>query len=288
MADAGFNRTTLTSPAIEPRRPGFGGLGALLLILALGAAAVAAYEIVKSVPLAPAAQQDQNLTKIQQQLSSIEARLDRLEKRRIAAVKSSAPGSEAQHSKNPEPVASARQTSEPTSSASAGAPPQTPAQSEIPVPTQTDRSAAVHLTEASSTDANASRDAWQATANQLTDMVGVVGSQQTEISKTQAEVGRLTAQSERFAIPFQLRRGSRPQRVGPVALELKNSDARRQRYSVSVFLDDKPVEFKDRAVDELVDFVVPGESAPLRFVATRISRESISGYMEVPSRGPSH
>ena len=285
MADAGFNRATLTSPPVEPRRPGFNWLGAVLLVLVLAVTGLVAYKIIRSgAPAAAAAQQDRNLAKIQQQLASIEQRLDRLERRRAAMQPSSAAAS-----KPATPSASAASSAQAAKKKSADlaeVETQTP-----PLAAQTENQshaeAPAQLTNASaSADPVASREAWQATANQLTDVVGVVGSQQDELSKTQEELGRLAAQTQRFAVPFQLRRGSRPQVVGPVSLQLKNSDERRQRYSIDVFLDEKPVEFKDRAVDELVDFVVPGESTPLRFVATKINRDFISGYMEVPRRGP--
>jgi hypothetical protein len=284
MPDAGFNRATLTSPTVEPRRPGFGGLGALVLVLVVAAAGLVGYKIIQSgAPAVAAAQQDRNLAKIQQQLTSMEQRLDRLERRR-AAAQPSAVTSQSKASALSVSGSSALRASKKESAESSE--PQPAALSRTP---QTDVQAqtepAPQLTKASSTsDSVASSEAWQATANQLSDVVGVVGSQQDELSKTQEEVGRLAAQTQRFAVPFQLRRGSRPQVVGPVSLQLKNTDEHRQRYSIDVFLDEKPVEFKDRAVDELVDFILPGQSAPMRFVATRINHDSISGYMEVPSR----
>lgn len=285
MADAGFNRATLTSPTVEPRRPGFGGLGAIVLALVLAGAGFVGYKIIQSgAPAVAAAQQDRNLAKIQQQLTAIQQRLDRLERRRAAGQ----PSAITPQSKAPAVSAtnaSATRTAKNESAESLEPRPAAPshaAQAEV----QSQTEPAPQLTKTSSTtDSVATREAWQATANQLTDVVGVVGSQQDELSKTQEEVGKLAAQAQRFAVPFQLRRGSRPQIIGPVSLQLKNTDERRQRYSVDVFLDEKPVEFKDRAVDELVDFILPGQSAPMRFVATRINHDSISGYMEVPSRG---
>ena len=86
MADAGFSRATLTSPTVAPRRPGFGGFGALFLVVVLAAAGFVGYKIIQSgAPVVAAAQQDRNLAKLQQQLTSIEQRLDRLERRRAAA-----------------------------------------------------------------------------------------------------------------------------------------------------------------------------------------------------------
>jgi hypothetical protein len=275
MADTEFNRPTLTSPAVQPSRSGLRGLGVFLVILLLAGAGAVGYKIIMAgVPSVPVAPENRNLAKIQQQLSSIEKRLDRLEKlRSVAHMKSSPSAAEPALAKVSKVVRSP-QPAPMNSSANAHAP-----QSQPQVST-----AAPQIVDSPTTNATAAdRDAWQATADRLTDVVGAVGSQQAEISQTQTELGQLSAQTRHFAVPFQLHRGSRPQMVGPVSLELKNSDARRQRYSISVFLDDKPVEFKDRAVDEMVDFVLPGESVPLHFVATKIEHNSIAGYMEIPS-----
>jgi hypothetical protein len=274
MADNELNRPTLTSPAVQPSRSAFRGLGVFLVILLLAGAGAVGYKIIMAgIPSAPVVSGDRNLAKIQQQLSSIEKRLDRLEKRRSAAqVKT--PSSAAE----PE-LAKVSKVVHPLQPAPKNSPADAPApQSQPQVSTAAPQIVGISSASAATVD----HDAWQATADRLTDVVGAVGSQQAEISQTQTEIGQLSAETRHFAVPFQLHRGSRPQMVGPVSLELKNSDARRQRYSISVFLDDKPVEFKDRAVDEMVDFVLPGESVPLHFVATKIEHNSIAGYMEIP------
>jgi hypothetical protein len=43
---------------------------------------------------------------------------------------------------------------------------------------------------------------------------------------------------------------------------------------------------KDRAVDEVVVFVVSRNSAPLELVATKVLRDHIVGYLEVPAEKP--
>lgn len=275
MADNELNRPTLTSPAVGPPRSAFRGLGVFLVILLLAGAGAVGYKIIMAgVPSAPVASEDRNLAKIQQQLSSIEKRLDRLEKRRSVAQAKTSPNAAEPELAKVSKVVHPLQPAPKNSSVNVPAP-QPDLQVSRNVPQIVDTSTA--------SAATADHEAWQATADRLTDVVGAVGSQEAEISRAQKEIGQLSAQTRHFAVPFQLHRGSRPQVVGPVSLELKNSDARRQRYSISVFLDDKPVEFKDRSVDEMVDFVLPGESVPLHFVATKIEHNSIVGYMEIPS-----
>jgi len=277
MGATDFQRPNLTSPDVQPPSAGFRGLGVLVAILLLAGAAVVGYKIITTgIPAVPAAQQDRSAAKIQEQLNNIEKRLDRLEKYRISPAKTSPRDTAAER----EPAVATKTANvlkDPTkaaatdfSTAEPGAPKEVPA-------------AVTQWASASGQESVADHQEWQATADQLTDVVGIIGAQQTELSNTQKQLGQLSAKTQRFAVPFELRRGSRPQMVGPVSMELKSSDPKARRYSISVFLDEKPVEFKNRAVDELVDFVLPGESEPLRFVATSIGRDLIAGYIEVPS-----
>ena len=74
--------------------------------------------------------------------------------------------------------------------------------------------------------------------------------------------------------------------MGPVSLLLRSSDPKNQRYTVCVYLEDQCVELKNRAVDEVVVFVLSDNSAPLELVATKVMRDQIVGYLEVPSSKP--
>lgn len=279
MGTTEFQRPSLTSPEVQPSSAGFRGIGVLVAILMLAVAGLVGYKIITmGIPAAPAAQQDRNTAKIQEQLDSIEKRLDRLEKYRISAAKAAAGVNAIQSEPAAAKTANGLKVS-PKISAADSSPVQLEAPREV-------AASAPQMASAPAQENVADRQAWQATADQLTDVVGIIGSQQTELSKTQTELGKLSAQTQRFAVPFELHRGSRPQIVGPVSMQLKSSDAKGQRYSISVFLDEKPVEFKNRAVDELVDFVLPGESEPLRFVATKIGRDLVAGYIEVPRMRP--
>jgi hypothetical protein len=74
--------------------------------------------------------------------------------------------------------------------------------------------------------------------------------------------------------------------VGPVSLLLKSVDPRMQRYTVCVYLENKCIELKDRAVNEVVVFVLSKNSAPLELIATKVSHDEIVGYLEVPDSKP--
>jgi hypothetical protein len=51
---------------------------------------------------------------------------------------------------------------------------------------------------------------------------------------------------------------------------------------VCVYFEEKCIELKDRALNEVVVFMVSRDSAPLELVATKIMRDQILGYVEIP------
>lgn len=132
----------------------------------------------------------------------------------------------------------------------------------------------------------ANRQAWEATTNRLTDVVGTVGAQQGEINATHDALNQLLMQTQRKAVSFELDRGSNRILVGPVTLQFKSSDTKRQRFTVCVIFEEKCIELKDRALNEVVVFVVRKNGPPLELVATKILRDQIAGYLEVPSATP--
>jgi hypothetical protein len=96
-------------------------------------------------------------------------------------------------------------------------------------------------------------------------------------------VNQLLTQTHRRAVSFELNRGNNRLPVGTVTLQLKSADSKSQHYSLCVYFDKKCIELKDRALNEVVVFVVTKDSAPLELIATKIQRDQIVGYLEVPS-----
>jgi hypothetical protein len=281
MAGVDFDRKAFV-PATEPTsRPQGRVLGSLLLVIALAALAFLGYKLLAdSRQSAAAASDSQSLDAIQQQLTKIEKRLDQLERRR----KSSPPESDAVSSsavvkapiENPPPKKTVYTVAPPIGTKTQPTPTQpAPQATRTPSVVQTHNDAAT-----------ADREAWQATTDRLADVVGVVGSQEGEISQTREELNALLARTRRSAVQFDLRRGSPRQSVGPVSMVLKSSDLRSQRYTVCVYLEDKCVEIKDRVVDEVIVFVASRNSAPLGLVVTKVLRDHIVGYLEVPTEKP--
>lgn len=281
MAGVDFDRKAFVPASENTPRAQARMLGPLLLVIALAALVFLGYKLLAdSRQSAAAASDSQSLDAVQQQLTRIEKRLDQLERRR----KSSAPESDAAPSnatvkalvENPSPKKTVY-----TVATANGTKTQYPPTQSAPQPSPTPS-----VAQSPNDTAAADREAWQATTDRLADVVGVVGSQEGEISQTREQLNALLARTRRSAVQFELRRGSAPQSVGPVSMALKGSDPRSQRYTVCVYLEDKCVELKDRAVDEVVVFVISRNSTPLGLVATRILRDRIAGYLEVPDEKP--
>jgi len=84
------------------------------------------------------------------------------------------------------------------------------------------------------------------------------------------------------AIPFELLRRSNPQPVGPVSLVLKTSNPKTERYTLCVLIQSTCIELKDRTLHEVVQFVVSRNTTPLEVIATKITKDEMLGYLEVP------
>lgn len=278
MAGIDFDRQAFVPPAEPAPRGPFRLLAPLVLVIVAGALGLAGFKLYSDYSRSAPAGDAQNLQQIQQQLASMEKRLDQLERhRRPAGTEPAAVPSKAEsHSDAPAlQVKRFAYKISPAVSEPAGTAPNRPANSAQRSGFKTGTSAAEESTEAN-------HEAWQATTDRLADVAGVVGSQQGELSAAREDLNRLLALNRRSAVPFELHRGRTRQPVGPVSLLLKASDPRSQRYTVCVYLEDHCVELKDRVTNEVVVFVLRRNSAPLELVATKVLRDQIVGYLEVP------
>ena len=71
------------------------------------------------------------------------------------------------------------------------------------------------------------------------------------------------------------------------ALELKRTDAKRNRFTLDVFADDKVYEKKDRNVNEPLQFYSGKTPALYEIVVNNInSRNEIVGYLSTPKSAP--
>jgi len=280
MAGVDFDRQAFIPAAQPPARPAPRLLVPLILMIGVATLGFIGYKLFSQYSQNSPTANSQGLQQIQEQLAGMEKRLDQLEKHRKVPVAetpaNAAPAIQSQHaSGNPSPK---RQVYRITSGSALD--PQ-PKKSRPPEPIIQSPANQPRFTSSDET-AVANHEAWQATTNRLADVVGVVGSQQSEISQAREDINRLLAQTKRSAMQFELRRGANREPVGPVSLVLKAADPRSQRYTICVYLENHCTELKDRAQNEVVVFVLNHNAAPLELVATKILRDQVVGYLEVP------
>jgi cell division septum initiation protein DivIVA len=282
MAGIDFNREAFVA---RQNQPSSGApprvLGSLILVLSIGALGFVGYRLFLDYSPDQHTAEPQRVQELQQQLKDMQKRIEQLEKQRKVV---SEPSAILPRTVDQAPAAAPR-VSRPNSykiSSASVLQPQTGPNTHLAAMAEPQRAISQLNHSLAEETAVANHEAWQATTERLTDVVGVVGSQQQEISKTREDVNRLLAQTQRNAVRFELRRGAGPEPVGPVSLLLKTADPKNQRYTVCVYVDNQCIELKSRAVDEVVVFAVSSNSVPLELVATKVLRDGIVGYLEVP------
>jgi hypothetical protein len=128
----------------------------------------------------------------------------------------------------------------------------------------------------------ANHEEWRATTDRLGNVVGEMDSQKTAIQKNQNSVNYLLERAHRSDVSFTLKKGKGLQRVGPIAMQLSSTRVKGQHYSIRMLVDDKSVELKDRALNEVVEFYTSRSKYPLRLIVSGIERGQVSGTLAVP------
>ncbi|HOK48214.1 MAG TPA: hypothetical protein PLK67_19870, partial [Bryobacteraceae bacterium] len=78
------------------------------------------------------------------------------------------------------------------------------------------------------------------------------------------------------------RKAKKPQKIGDVAIQLKKTDVKRNRYTVELIADDKKVEKKDKNINEPVQFYVAKARQPYELVVNEVRKDQIIGYLATP------
>ncbi len=112
--------------------------------------------------------------------------------------------------------------------------------------------------------------------------VGDLDSHSTLIARNQEELEVLKRLGEKNIFEFDLRKAKNPQRVGPIQMTLKKVDAKKFRFTMDVFADDKRIEKKDKTVNEPVQFYVRGARSPYEIVVFEVQKDRAIGYLSTP------
>jgi DNA anti-recombination protein RmuC len=121
---------------------------------------------------------------------------------------------------------------------------------------------------------------------QLTSMRGDVNGQSTLIARNHDELEVLKHKGDRNYYEFTLQKGKR-QPVSTVSLELRKTDAKKSRFTLVVYSDDKAYEKKDRNLNEPLQFYSGKDPMLYEIVVNNIpNKNQIVGYLSTPKSAP--
>jgi chromosome segregation ATPase len=125
------------------------------------------------------------------------------------------------------------------------------------------------------------------TINQLQSMKGDLDGHSTLIARNASELELLKHRGDRNYYEFTLNKGQRKP-VGTVSLELKKADAKRNRFTLEVYSDDKQYEKKDRNLNEPLQFYSGKEPTLFEIVVNSVGAKNgqVSGYLTTPKGAP--
>jgi DNA anti-recombination protein RmuC len=122
--------------------------------------------------------------------------------------------------------------------------------------------------------------------NQLQSMKGDLSDHSSLIARNHDELEVLKHKGDRNYYEFTLNKGDKKP-VGTVSLELKKTDAKKSKFTLVVYADDKRYEKKDRNLNEPLQFYSGKDPALYEIVVNSISaKNQIAGYLSTPKGAP--
>jgi hypothetical protein len=118
--------------------------------------------------------------------------------------------------------------------------------------------------------------------SQLKTMKGDLGIQSGLIATNARELAALRELGERHYFEFALAKTGRPYKVANIAMVLRKTDPKRNKFTLDVLADDKKVEKKDKNLNEPVQFYVARLRQPYELVVNDVKKDRIVGYLAVP------
>jgi len=121
---------------------------------------------------------------------------------------------------------------------------------------------------------------------QLQSIKGDLSDHSSLIARNHDELEVLKHKGDRTYYEFTLSKGDKKP-VGTVSLELKKTDAKKSKFTLVVYADDKKYEKKDRNINEPLQFYSGKDPGLYEIVVNSInSKNQIAGYLSTPKGAP--
>jgi hypothetical protein len=104
----------------------------------------------------------------------------------------------------------------------------------------------------------------------------------TLIARNHDEIDQLRHMGQRDYFEFTVQRKSGATKVGSIQIQLKDTNPRKNQYTITVVADDNNFEKKNRSVNEPIFFYTGGSRAALELVVNKVTKTSATGYLSAP------
>ncbi len=144
-----------------------------------------------------------------------------------------------------------------------------------------------------SADVTDTRNDLSATKTKLEHAIGDINKHSELIATTKDELEFLKHRGDRDYFEFTLNKGKDPSRVSIVSLQLKKTDPKKNKFSLTVIAEDKKIEKKDRNINEPLQFYTGRDRALFEVVVNSVTKDAVTGYLSTPKNAttaqlPSH
>jgi hypothetical protein len=86
---------------------------------------------------------------------------------------------------------------------------------------------------------------------------------------------------QRDYFEFTVQRKAGPQKVGAVQVELKDTNVKKNQFTINVLADDKSFEKKNRSVNEPIFFYTGGSRQAVELVINKVTKTTAAGYLSI-------
>ena len=128
-------------------------------------------------------------------------------------------------------------------------------------------------------DVSGVRSDLEATKQNLQMSRGELG---TLIARNHEEIEQLRRMGQRDYFEFTLEKKGTRQRVGSLMVELRGTNAKRNQFTIALYVDDMRLEKKNRSVNEPIYFYTRGARAALEMVVNQVGKDRVVGYLSIP------
>ncbi len=104
----------------------------------------------------------------------------------------------------------------------------------------------------------------------------------TLIARNHDEIDQLRHIGQRDYFEFTVQRKSGATKVGSIQIQLKDTNPKKNQYTITVVADDNNFEKKNRSVNEPIFFYTGGSRAALELVVNKVTKTSATGYLSAP------